>query len=325
MQFTLQKLKDSIPLRNMAATDRQVLLFCIGLAFVFWLILNLSQTYEIDKTVNIQYNVSPNRAIAGQPPRSIPVQIRGRGWNLIVESIRGKTVDILLDVNDDEQYLLSGNVLEQAIRRQLSSGDLEVENMGYEPQRVLTTPRDGKRVPVVSNVAVSFEVGYAAVSDVRFSPDSVTISGAIDALEDITSWPTTSLILDDLRQDVEATVPLEPTPEGLTLNYTSVALSLEVEPFIERQFRVPIELYNAPSVDSSRVFPAYATVTATVPQRAFGQIRRSDFRVEADVSRLQTSDGMNTVPVRLTRVPEYIRDVEFSPKAVEYYIYTQPD
>ncbi len=324
MPFTLQKLKDSIPLRNMATTDRQILLICFGLAFVFWLILNLSQQYEINKTVNIQYSISPDRAIAGKPPRSIPVQIRGRGWNLIMESIRGNSMDILLDVDDDEQYLLSGNVLEQAIRRQLSSGELEVENMGYEPQRILTTPRDGKRVPVVSNVKTSYAPGYAAVGNLVFEPDSVTISGSIDELTDITEWPTAPLILDDLKQGIETTIPLEPSPEGLTLNYNSVGLHIRVEPFIEQQFRVPIELYNAPSVDSSRVFPAFATVTATVPQGEFGKIRRSDFRVEADISRIQTSDGLNTVPVMLTRVPENIRDVEFSPKAVEYYIYRRP-
>ena len=325
MPFTLQRLKDSIPLRNMATTDRQILLVCIGLAFVFWLILNLSQEYDIGKTVSIQYSVSPERAIAGTPPRTIPVQIRGRGWNLILESIRGNNIDILLDVADNERYLLSGNVLEQAIRRQLSSGDLEVENMGYEPQRILTTPRDGKRVPVISNVTLSFEPGYAAVGGVVLAPDSVTVSGSIDDLEDISSWPTAPLVLDQLQQDLDTRVPLEPAPDGLTLNYNSVGLNVAIEPFIEQQFRVPIELYNAPTVDSSRVFPAFAVITATVPQREYGQIRRSDFRVEADVSQLKSSDGMNTVPVMLTRVPEIIRDVEFSPKAVEYYIYTRPE
>ncbi|MGB3800489.1 MAG: hypothetical protein WA952_11805 [Lewinella sp.] len=325
MPSTLQRLKDSIPLRNMATTDRQVLLVCIGLAFVFWLILNLSQTYEINKTVNIQYNVSPDRAIAGQPPRTIPIQIRGRGWNLIVESLRGRSLDILLEVNESERFQLSGNVLEQAILRQLSSGDLEVDNMVYESQQILTTPRDGKRVRVVSQVDIGFEAGYAAVGPISFEPDSVTVSGAIDALEDIDVWPTAPLILDNLKSNIETSVPLEPAPEGLTLNYTSVELAIDIEPFIEQQFRIPIELYNAPRVDSSRVFPAFATVTVTVPQRDFGQIRRSDFRAEADVSRLQTSDGLNTVPVMLTRVPESIRDVEFTPKAVEYYIYTRPD
>ena len=325
MRFTLQNLKDSIPLRNMAATDRQVLLFCIGLAFIFWLILNLSQSYDIGKTVNISYRVDPDRAIAGRPPRTIPVQIRGRGWNLIMESLRGNALDIELDVAEEEQYLLSGTVLEQAIRRQLSSGDLEVENMGYEPQQILTTPRDGKKVPVVSRVRLSYEPGYATVGRPVFEPDSVTLSGSIDDLEDVTEWPTAEVLLENLKGSLETEVPLEPAPEGFTLNYTSVALAVDVQPFIEQRFRVPIELYNAPRVDSSRVFPAFAMITATVPQQTYGRIRGTDFRVEADVSRLRTSDGMNTVPLVLSRIPENVRDVEFTPKAVEYYIYTKPD
>ena len=325
MRFTLQKLKDSIPLRNMATTDRQILLFCFGLAFIFWLILNLSQSYEISKTVNLEYSVSPDRAIAGQPPRSIPVQIRGRGWNLIMESLRGSTLNVLLDVADEEQYLLSGTVLDQAISRQLSSGDLEVENIGYEPQRILTTPRDGKRVPVISRIETFFEAGYALVGDIELIPDSVTVSGSIDELDEVTEWPTAALTLEQLKDNLKTTVPLKVAPDGLELNYTSVDVNLEVQPFIEQKFRVPIELFNTPQVDSSRVFPAFATVTATLPQNEYGRLRASDFRVEADVSRLQTADGMNTVPVMLSRVPSGVRDVDFAPKAVEFYVYTKPD
>ncbi|NJB85484.1 YbbR domain-containing protein [Lewinella marina] len=308
----------------MAATDRQILLICIGLAFVFWLILNLSQDYEITKNVQLHYTVSADRALAGSPPRSIPVQIRGRGWNLIWESMRGGEMNVELDVGADEDYLLSRNVLEQQIRRQLTSGDLEIDNIGYDPQRILTTPRDGKRVPVVSNVKASFGPGYAAVNGVSLSPDSVTVSGAIDDLEEITSWPTQTLVLENLEESVRAEVQLEPAPEGLDLNYDKVDLSVDVEAFIEQQFRIPVTLYNAPPSDSSRVFPPFVTVTATVPQRAFGTIRASDFRVEADLSRMKTNDPYNTVPLSLTRVPENISQVEFSPRAVEFYIYNRP-
>ncbi|WP_168797422.1 CdaR family protein [Neolewinella litorea] len=308
----------------MATTDRQMLLICIGLAFVFWLILNLSQDYEINKTVMLQYSVSNDRALAGTPPRSVPVQIRGRGWNLIWESMRGSEMSVQLDVGADEDYLLSRNVLEQEIRRQLTSGDLEIDNIGYDPQRILTTPRDGKRVPIISNVKASFGPGYAAVNGVTLQPDSVTVSGAIDELEEITSWPTEPLILEGLEESIRTSVALKPPPEGLKLNYDEIRLAVDVEAFIEQQFRIPVTLYNAPPSDSSRVFPPYVTVTATVPQRAFGTIRETDFRVEADLSRMKTNDPYNTVPLTLTRVPENISRVDFTPRAVEYYIYNRP-
>ena len=321
MPFTLQSLKDKNPLRNMETTDRQMLLICIGLAFVFWLMLNLSQDYDINKVVRLDYAVNPDRALAGDPPRTVPVRIRGRGWNLMLESLRGREIPVLLDIGDAETLDLSRNTLEQEIRRQLSSGELEIDNLSYDPQQIITTQRDGKRVPVHSKVTAGFGPGYAALHGLSLRPDSVTVSGAIDDLAAVESWPTEAVTINNLEKSIRRAVNLVPPPEGLSLNYSEVTVAIDVEAFIEQQFRVPITLYNAPRSDSSRIFPAVVTVTATVPQRSFGTVRESDFRVEADLSRMKTSDPHNTVPLTLTRVPENITGVEFSPRAVEYYIY----
>ena len=321
MQSILERLTNSLPLRNMATTDRQVLLICIGLAFVFWLILNLSQEYEINKEVNVEYAVSPDRVMAGSPPRIIPIQLSGRGWNLIWESLNGSAIDVTIDVGEETQLLLSGNLLRQEISRQLSSGDLEIVSLGYESSQLLTTPRDGKKVPVLANLRITYEPGYFSPVAVTVLPDSVTVAGSADALAEIDSWSTQAVQLDNLKENTVATVALEPTPEGLTLNYQTVRIGLPVEAFIEQQLRVPVNLRNAAATDSSRVFPNYVTVTVTLPESEFGRYKESDFRVEADLEQVQTAGDENTVPLTLTRVPESIKDVQFTPRAVEYYVY----
>lgn len=321
MRSILQRLTHSLPLRHMAASDRQVLLSCIGLAFVFWLILNLSQEYEIIKEVNLSYAVSPERVMAGTPPRQIPVQLSGRGWNLIWESIRGSGIEVTIDVGEETQLLLSGNLLRQEIARQLSSGDLEIVSMGYESSQLLTTPRDGKRVPVVADVRLNYEPGYFSPAPISLRPDSVTVNGSADALVELEAWYTQPVELDNLKENTVTTVALQAPPTGLTLNYETVSLGIPVEAFIEQQLRVPVSLRNAPATDSSRVFPSVVTVTATLPESEFGQYNESDFRVEADLNQLQTANNQNTVPLMLTRVPETIKDVQFTPRAVEYYVY----
>lgn len=326
MQFIPPKLKANIPLTNMATIDRQVLFICIGLAFVFWIILNLSQDYEITKEIIINYDVGPERVVAGNPPRSIPVQIRGRGWDLIWEGLRGGSgLEVTISLDGATELVLGSNFLRQEIRRQLSSGSLEVENMGYESQPILTTPLDGKRVPVVSGVTTTFGSGYFAPEGVVFTPDSITISGSADELEDIDSWPTKKLVLKKLVESVTATVDLQPPPPGLTINYTSINLAVVVDAFIEQQLQVPVVMRHANSNDSSRVFPAFVTVTATIPQRDYGTYKVSDFRVEADLTRMQTVGDHNTLPLQLERFPPSIRSVSFTPQAVEYYLYRRDD
>ena len=321
MRSILQRLTHSLPLRNMATTDRQVLLICMGLAFVFWLILNLSQEYEISKDVRLTYTVSPERVIAGTPPQSVPIQVAGRGWNLIWESFRGRTLEVTIDVADQQELLLSSNLLRQAVARRLSTGTLEVVSMGYESAQLLTTPREGKRVPVVADVRASYVPGYFSPGYPTIQPDSVTVNGSADALEEVASWPTEEVVLENLEQNTVVTVPLRQPPTGLTLNYEEVRVGVPVEAFIEQQLSVPIALDHAPPGDSVRVFPNNATVTLTIPESEFGRYSMTDFRVEADLSQMRTAGEDNTIPLTLTRVPESIKSVNFTPRAVEYYVY----
>ncbi len=321
MRSILQRLTHRLPLRNMATTDRQMLLICMGLAFVFWLILNLSQEYEIGKDVRLSYVVSPERVIAGTPPQSVPVQVAGRGWNLIWESMRGRTLDVTIDVDDQQELLLSSNLLRQEISRQLSSGDVTVVSMGYESAQLLTTPRDGKRVPVVADVRATYVPGYFSPDRPTVLPDSITVNGSADALAEISGWPTQEVVLENLEQNTVVTAPLMQAPPGLTLNYQEVRIGLPVEAFIEQQLSVPIALDHAPPGDSVRVYPNNVTVTLTIPESEFGRYSMIDFRVEADLSQMRTAGKDNTIPLTLTRVPESIKSVSFAPRAVEYYVY----
>ena len=116
-----------------------------------------------------------------------------------------------------------------------------------------------------------------------------------------------------------------PAPEGLTLSYDEVTVIQQVEAFIEQQISVPITLRGTSTSDSSRVFPAFATVTVTIPQREYGVYKETDFRVEADLVSLTSKQAHNTLPLTLTRVPETIKSVTFTPRAVEYYVYRRDD
>jgi hypothetical protein len=98
MLSLLKRLTSKNPLRQMAETDRKVLAICIGAAFVFWLILNLSRDYSISRTVEITYQMDPERVIAGRAPEFFDVQIQGRGWNLLWEGLRPGNLPVTIDL-----------------------------------------------------------------------------------------------------------------------------------------------------------------------------------------------------------------------------------
>lgn len=320
MLSILKRLTNKNPLRQMAETDRKVLAICIGAAFVFWLILNLSRDYAINRTVEINYQVDPERVIAGRAPEVVDVQINGRGWNLLWESLRPGNLPVTIDLRDQEKVRLTENDFSLKIDRKLSSGDLSVGFMNFEPVNILTTPKEGKRVPVVPRVYVNYAPGYLATEPGQVSPDSITISGSLDVLAEVNEWPSRELSLSNVNENLELSLSLAAPPPDITLSRTEVSYQLFVEPFIQEKLRVPVLTINAPEVDSFRIFPEVVEVVVTIPKRAYGSLRPNDFLLVADLSTYTLGDRQVTIPLLLDRKPTDAIGVRFSPKSIEYSV-----
>lgn len=323
MRSTLRRLRLDNPIRQMAVSDRNVLALCIGAAFIFWLILNLSQEYDITKEVAVSYTVDPERVVVGEPPRSLPVQITGRGWNLIWENLRGNIIPVEIDLEGEVPYSLTSSRLQSEITRNLSSTGLGIKNLTYEAQTILTSPREGKKVPIRSDLNLVFAGGYQASETIAFTPDSVLVSGSIDALAEIDSWPTASTTIEDIEEDISTTVELATPSSGIALSRTTVEVEIPVGVYIERRITVPVEVFPAPESGTSRVFPSEVELRVTLPQDNYRRYDATDFRVIADLRQMQTSDNQNTVPLVLTDSPHGVNTVTFEPRAAEYYIYRQ--
>lgn len=304
----------------MAETDRKVLAICLGAAFAFWLILNLSRNYTINRQVPVSYKVDPERVLVGRMPDLLDATITGSGWNLLWESTRQNTLTLEVNVQNKENKRLTGTSLERELSRKLSTSEVTIALPGFESVPILTTPKEGKRVPVISKVESSFAEGHIAVSAPLIRPDSITISGATDALEEISSWPTQRLVLTDLNKTEPRVVKLEAPPEGITLSRNEVSYTLEVEAFIQQTITVPVSLENAPPDTRYEYTPKTVELLISLPQSSYGSVRAEDFRLVADLTGLTAGESGNNVPITVARKPEVVKGVRFTPRVVEYYL-----
>ena len=321
MRSILRTLLSKNPFKEMADTDRKVFAICLGAAFAFWLILNLSRDYTINRQVPVSYLVAPERVVVGRMPELLDATITGSGWNLLWESFRKSDhLRLEVDVQNKDNTRLTGNALERKLSRKLSSSEISISLPGFESVPILTTPKEGKRVPVVSNVQANFAEGHLAISPPEIRPDSITISGATDALEEITSWPTEHLTLNALSKTEPRIVQLESPPEGITLSRSEVSYTLEVEAFIQEKFTVPVSLQNAPDGTRYEYSPKTVDLLVSIPQSAYGSIRPEDFSLVADLAGLTAGASTNSVPITVARKPEVVRGLRFAPRVVEYYL-----
>jgi YbbR domain-containing protein len=253
-------------------------------------------------------------------PEQLEAKITGNGWNLIWESMRPGTLPVEVDVRNRDNLRLTSTDLLRQISRKLSSSKLTPELPGFESEPILTTPKEGKRVPVVSSIQLQFAEGHMVLDAPVITPDSITITGATDALEGITAWPTSSLNLEDVNEDIDQVVGLEPSTEGLVLSRQEVRIQLDVEAFIQETITVPVTVENAPVGQAYEYSPKEVDLILSLPQRAFGSYRAADFLMVADLSGHAIGNSHNTVPLTLVRKPTSVVGARFLPRVVEYYL-----
>ncbi len=321
MLSTLRKLLTNNPLGQMAQPDRKILAICLGAALVFWLILNLSREYAITRSIEVTYFVDPERVLVGRMPADIEAKVTGNGWNLIWESLRPGDLPINIDLRTRENLRLTSTDLEREINRKLSSGKLTATLPGFESLPILTTPKEGKRVPVVSQISLDFAPGYFSPNGPDITPDSITLNGATDALEEITEWPTLPLSLKNISQPIyNELVGLAEPKEGVTLSRPEVEFSLSTEAFIQETITVPVTIDNAPRNQRIEYSPKTVDLRISLPQSAYGSFRPEDFLLVADLAAYAASTASNTVPLTLQRRPLSVIGVVFEPGVVEYYL-----
>lgn len=322
MLTILRKLLNNNPLREMSETDRKVLAICIAAAFVFWLILNLSRTYSIERTVQLNYLLDPERTLARDSPvpATQEISVQGPGWDLVWESIRFNDITVDFDLRGQKSLDISRSDLERKIQRSLSSGDLSVMDLDFNRQTIFTAPKEGKKVPVVSRLNLRFANGYMATEPPRFQPDSIIVTGPGDLLEDLTEWPTEETKFQAIEADLDREVRLAPPANSLVPSRESVRLFLPVEAFIQRTLDIPVTVINAPAVDSFEVIPRVIRLSVTLPQSSYKVVRAEDFSVVADLGDIRNVAGKNSVPLTLRRQPAATISAIMETRAVEYYL-----
>ncbi|OAV44746.1 hypothetical protein A3850_009695 [Lewinella sp. 4G2] len=304
----------------MADTDRQVFAICVTAAFVFWLILNLSQDYTVDREVKLDYLVDPERVLVGSMPENIETDVTGTGWALIWEGIRPGPLPVEIDVRQQTDNRLTRAELEQQIQRRLSSGALSVSYMEFESVPLLTTPLEGKRVPIIPNIDVTVAPGYILTDSLQLSPDSVTINAGQDDLEEINSWPTEPLTIENLTSDAGGDIALQPSgATTIKLSRNEVRYSLRAEPFIQTNLLVPVEVINSPLGASYEITPRAVNITVNVPQSVYGRLRPSDFRIVADVGNQRDGSFSPNVALQIVDQPASVISAYLDRQVVTYY------
>jgi hypothetical protein len=307
-----QRLKSRLKMPN----DRAVLLICIGIALLFWIFVKLSQSYNSQRNVRLEYHLPIGKDFITQPPDNVTAMLYGSGWDLLKCFLFCPNPVVVFDLSENPTPEVQRNELISKIREIVS---VEVSDLSRNYISLAMGSTQTKSVPVALVANIDYAPDFFPVDSVRLIPASITISGPNALLENITSIETKPVRLLGVKGNLRRVVQLQ-MPESLPLRFsqTYVEVLIETEQFTEKLVTVPVNVSHGS--DSIRIFPTQVELTCVVGLSRFEEITKADFTVEADLHQVSENPYENIAPLTLKSSPRWVKSVRFSPKAVEFFI-----
>ncbi len=311
--------------KSINGKDSRIFLLFLLISILVWQIEKLRQTYPENTSLNIKCENVPEGYVT--PPsidKSVRVRLEGDGFSLLRMYLTNDR-NVRVNVSSLNRFTTDGKMWAIFITRRLNGQKTDLP----EHVRITEVFTDTvliplltvkkRKLPVIVRDDVSLMPQYVFSSLRKVIPDSVVVtatSNVMDTIRAIYTEVQDPLVLNDT---VKMEVPLV-LPDMATASSESVILEYAVEPFSEKKLQIPITPINVAAGFSCKVFPPNARVSFNVGLSKFEDADESCFRVVADFSNVRPGDNVSRVRLSLTKSPDFIQNVSFSPSFAEFIL-----
>jgi hypothetical protein len=291
----------------------------ILIGMFLWFSVNLRESYQItlDAPLTI-IGVPDGMAIRSPVPENLQLKFRGDGWRLAALMI-GSVPHLhipLSSLSSANPSIAMNDVLD---RIALGQG-IQLIDMNPDTVMILLDRKGEKRVPVVPDVSLTFRDGYGMVEPVSVAPDSITIFGANAVLEEISSWRTTAVQFDDLKNPLEEDVSMAHIGQHLVeCSPNAVKIRVNVQPFAEKVFGgLPVAIHALPSNRDVIFIPPKVEIVARGGIRQLAGVLPEYFLVSVDYASIINDTTGYIVPGVTS--PQGVQVVARRPEKLQYIV-----
>ena len=180
-------------------------------------------------------------------------------------------------------------------------------------------PRKEKRVLVIPKTKLNYDVGFSAVNRVQLSPDSITVSGAKNIIDTLSSVSTNLISLSNISKDISGTIAIDTTNLGMlnfyrnTVNYTQ-----KVAKFTEGNVEIPVEVINVPRGTNLTIFPKKVMIYYQVNLKNYEFVKADQFKVVCDFDEIQ--DGVDYMLAQISEQPRFVNNVRLNERKIQFII-----
>lgn len=295
-----------------------VITICVLISTLLWLTFTLQELYTATLELPVKIaNLPADQALAVAPPATVRVQVRGEGYPLV--QLYFNPPSLTLDARQERIDLSTVDLV-------LPRGVI-VESITPPIIELRKEPRVERRLPVALRVTLETPPTHDLLYPPRLEPDSVTVSGAVSILQNLTAWPTVSMRLTDVRDVLKLRVPLADTLHTLvTVFPEAIWLYAQAVPFTEGVRELPVRVTGIPPAERAVTLePSVVRVQFRVPLAQYeAAMQAPDFYATVSYETIRTDTTGRVRP--LVHLPEgvVLRDLTVSPPVLRYYNVLMP-
>jgi YbbR domain-containing protein len=289
---------------------------CVMLSVVLWLSLTLQEQRMVDVDFPVEVSGVPaDKALTERPPSSVTVQLQGSGMDLLRLVFNPPPIPVT--AGEGTMNVAEALSLPRA-------NDARVESVTPRVIDLEMEPRIERRVPVRPRLRVTLASAYELIEPPILRPDSVTVSGAESILRSISAWPTDTLVLENVRDTLERTVPLRDTLSGLVDRAPErVTVAVRAGKFAEETREVTVDVTGVPAgQDLVALQPSTIRIRYRVLfDQLFASRRSSEFFASVSYSQIRSDTTGYVTPNIHVPSDLVIRDPEPIPSRLQYYTF----
>lgn len=300
-----------------------VLFIC--LAFFFWVLQRLQG--DVVQTLYIPLNTD-SLSLKNQPLHTLPLhielEVQDRGFEHLRYAIEGIPSIALRKLQTPEGETTIGlekTELASALTHRLSPTAL-ILRQSLQELSIRIKDRASKRVAIALERMPTAGSGLTTIS-VRLQPDSVKVYGDKHQLDTLKAIRLPNQY-NDLKSSFQGSIPLK-LPDGLYSSTHQVQLTIEVEELTEQSFTLPLIAQGVPEGYSLMPLPNMGTVVLTIPRSKYADLNAVDVELSvlytpADEWEREQRASDRTLPVYLTKAPEWVKKYSIKPERVQFVL-----
>lgn len=302
----------------------KVFVFYIILTSIIWLLIELSKTYTSSAVFKVEYkNLPADKLLQVEPISKIDVAIKGPGFDLLKFKLRAQKVNFRLNNlsrKGNSYYFLPNSQLSR-INTQII-GDIELLLIANDTIFIEIGNNISKKVPVVSNVEINFKLGYNFIENLKFEPDSITISGTEKYIDSIKEVFTSFYKLDEVYEYIEKEITLETpqTNKNIKFSHNKVKLLGEVDKFTEGKIKIPVIVINEPDNIKVNPFPKEIEIIYQAGLSNFNEINENSFSIVFDYNQYEKDTTIQFLSPIIRRKSKLVSTLKLNPNRIEFLL-----